>query len=244
MTTQEYDKQYSELNLLYRQALVDESIIRESVHLSIPYPVLGFNCKWLTPKMYMMLDFIQSPFIVDYGKKFPTYDDIIDFLWIVSYSYKPINVTDYKLVTLWNKLTKYVFKLLTLKRLGYYSNNMDVRKENYFIILKSIQEYLADNFLDAPAEMLDKTGNRMRKPKDYWAWFSSFVDIICNQYSSLTPNDVKDMPLAEINQYFKCIEARKCITNNEPVIMFNKRSDSVAQQLMKLLKLKNSKGIS
>jgi hypothetical protein len=210
MTLVEINTQLEKLQKDYREAVYRESAIREVSFLSIDLDICGVEVKQFTPKHFIFLDFLQSPFTT--GKDTITIEDVIQFLWIVSKDYVDNSP---------QKKEEFSKKLL----------DKDLNK-----LVEEIDQYITDAFADRPPKMDMPKGKETQIP--FFAWVCSYIDLLASEYGWLDDN-VMNMPIARIFQYAKAIEARKSYMAGTKPCLMNNMSDNVKVQIRALLKQKN-----
>jgi hypothetical protein len=209
MTQAELDKEINDLQVEYRKAVYRESAIREVAFLPMDLDICGIKVKQFTPKHYIFLDFLGSPFVggkgeIDAGR-------IAEFLWIVSAEYEdeaPEKKEEF------------------IKRLA----NVDAETA-----LSEISNYVKDAFSDLTASSGDKAEAETQTP--YYAWICSYIDMLGAEYG-YRDDYVLNMPLARIFQLARVIEVRKAIQLGKEPFLVNNLSDNAKVKLRALLKQK------
>lgn len=203
-----FEEQLKRLNQEWCEAGYKESVIREFAFLGITHEICGIEINAFTPYYFMLLDFLNSPFINP--RKDFTDGDVFQFLYVVSTVYKKSDKANYEL---------------------FVSNNagIDVNKA-----ITEICEYISDSFLDAPPEVV---GSSKSNKRPYTAWITPYIDILATEYG-WTDEYIIRLPFNRFFQYIKTIDARKsAMVGNKP-IMFNKYSDTAYAKISELLKKK------
>lgn len=215
---QQLDEKIKETSKEYVEVVYKESAIREIAFLNIPIDICGVEVKQLTPYLFILLDFIKSPFLVN--DRMPDEINIVDFLWIISTRF----VENDK-----DKKAEFIKDIAV--------------KLKYDEAIKGIYEYLNEAFIDSPAQHVE-TNNKLKKTNiPFYAWIAGYIDILSSEYGWLD-NYIMNMPFTRIFQYLKTIEARKMAELGKEPLLFNQYSDKVMTTLRKLnrekLSYKNS----
>lgn len=200
-----FDEQLRQLNKEWNEAGYKESCIREFAFLNITHEIAGVEVNPLTPLHFMLLDFVDSPFInpkdnIEIGAVF-------QFLYIVSPQYKKKDVYHYQ---------KFVEKNAAI----------DLQKA-----VAEICEYIEEAFLDAPPEV---AGNKNSNSRPYTAWIVPYIDMLAQQYGWDDEYIIR-LPFARLFQYAKAIDSRRMAEAGQHSIMFNKYSDTAKAKISALL---------
>lgn len=201
------------------RAIYEESAIREASFLGLTYDICDVPVRQLTPYKYILLDFINSPFI----KKTEELDDasiakhVFDFIWIVSADFKE-NDAEAKATFIKEKLA-----------------DLDFVKA-----MEDIYQYINDMFLDAPPLRATVEQTKQYKPQ-HWAWIVSYIDNLSEAYG-WTDEYILHLPMPRILQYNNAIYARKMSSGGKSPALVNPRSDpiylKIKQEHMRLAKEK------
>ena len=208
---QQLDEKIKETSAKYVESVYKESAIREIAFLNITTDICNVEVNQLTPRHFILLDFIKSPFLTN--DKLPNEINVVDFLWIVSIKFKE-----------GDKNAKDEF----IREIG--------GKLDYEQSVKGIYDYLQEAFIDSPAQHIDTT--KMKKTNiPFYAWVAGYIDILSSEYGWLD-SYIMTMPFTRIFQYLKTIESRKMAEIGKDPILFNQYSDRVMSALRKLNKEK------
>lgn len=203
---QESEAKIKELWPQYLQAINREDIIREYALLPITLMIGGVEVLQMTPLHYMYLDFINSPFV---GKKTEIdSEDVAQFLWIVSTEYKERNPE---------------LKKQFLDRI---KRTEDVEK-----LIKDIDNYVEETFLDAPFN--PEVDTRKRFPDSFYAWTIGYIDTLATAYGWSDEYIIR-LPFSRIFQYVKVIDAKSTALTGEKARMINRFSDPFKSQIQEL----------
>lgn len=209
LTIDEIDKQIAEAQKEFSDAVYKDSCIRESAILGIDLNICGVPVKQLTPYHYILLDFINSPFLQN-GEV--NISNIVDVLWIISTEFKA-NDKEAKTKFIETKCVDIVFD----------------------DAINNILKYIANTFIDIPASVrsLDQAKiNKVNIP--HVSWVVSYVDTLAKEYGWFY-TDVIHMPFALIFQFLKTIEIRESIKNTgkQPDLV-NGTSDAIKRKIIRL----------
>lgn len=193
---------YDEMN----RAVFRESSVREASFLGLTTSICGVPVRFLTPYKYMMLDFINSPFI-----KGGECDDstminhIYKFIWLVSTDFKENDALAYD-TFIKDKC-----------------DNLDFIKA-----IADISDYLTDMFLDSPPYKGER-GTKGYIPS-YYAWIVSYIDTLASEYG-WEWQTIMDMPMPVILQFHNAIFARNESKAGRTPILINNISDPVMARI-------------
>lgn len=214
----DFEKRLAELQAKYREAVFKESAIREAAFLPVTLDIGGIAVKQFTPYMYILLDFVQSPFIS--GDRRPDGCHVAEFLWVVSTEFKENDEVGKK-AFIENKCADL----------------------EYFKTVEEIETYLMEAFIDIPPTTRE---DGSQKPKNnrtvpFYSWVCSYIDALASEYG-WTDDKVIHMPFARILQYSKCIEARKWMAAGKEPQLFNNLSDKAINNIRRLYKEQEKAG--
>ena len=174
-------KKIEELQKEYAEAVYRESSLREAAFLPITLDIAGVEVKPLTPRMFIVLDFLQSPFIT--AKDELDAGDIANFLWVVSTQYELNNPT---------KKEEFLQKVVA-----------DVEVDT---CIKDISTYVQEAFIDAPSipMVTDKSPRQKQNNIPFYAWVVNYIDVLAHEYG-WDDEKIIHMSFTKIFQYTKSI---------------------------------------
>lgn len=212
MDTTKQDR-LKELQRKLADAVYNESAIRESAFLDIPYKIAGIPVDQLTPRKFIYLEFIDSPYVVN-NDKMPEMEDTMTFIWICSKEYKLADNEAFE---------------------AFIDKHFDANF-NWQQAQSDIVRHIEEAFLDSPPSSTNKKNSESDIPGH--AWIADYIDILASEYGW---NDqyILDMPIARLLQYIKVIDYRYHIKNGNTPTKFNKYSDAIKRQIQELM---NEKG--
>jgi hypothetical protein len=207
---EDLDQQIAALQKEYSQAVYRESALREAAFLPITLDIAGVTVKPLTPRMFIVLDFLQSPFVT--AKNELDAGDIANFLWVVSSEYEINNPT---------KKEEFLQKIVA---------EVDVET-----CIKDISIYVQEAFIDAPSipVITDKSPHQKQNNIPFFAWVVNYIDVLAHEYG-WDDEKILDMPFNRLFQYLKAIEVRNTLCAGKEPKLFNNLSDKTKNALKKL----------
>ena len=162
----------------FREAVERENAIRDAAFLDIPETICGIEVLPMTPRHFLLLDGIGSPFVVG---GLPTAEAIAQFIWVVS--------PEFRVIRGWrDRLAQYRF----VKR---------CRKINWVDAVKAIDQYINDAFQDSPGA---KSGTSNLHD---WSWVAALVDQIASTYH-WSEVDILSIPVKRLFQYSRIVRRR------------------------------------
>lgn len=109
---------------LYQEAVKRDTDVRDAAFLELTTAICGVEIRQMTPRDFLIIDGIGSPFI--YGLKDQADNqDVVAFLWLISPRFRP-------------------------GRLAAWRFGRRCRKINFGLAVKAIEQYVEDTFQDAP----------------------------------------------------------------------------------------------
>lgn len=194
---------YSEMN----KAIYRESAVREASFLNVTYDICGIAVRQLTPYMYLLLDFTNSPFLKGGEcEDSEMRNHIANLIWICSPAFKENDTTA--------KRQFIADNLATL---------------DYVQAIKDISEFMADMFMDSPPYKEKAEANKTYKPV-YYAWITGYIDALASQYG-WDYEKILHMPMPLILQFNNAIFARKMSEAGKPAVLVNNLSDPVMKKI-------------
>lgn len=170
------------------EAVAQETRRRVDSFTPAPSTVCGVTLEPLTPNKLAVLESINCPILG--GVEFPEPEDIAVFLWFCSDEF---TVNDRKR----ERFTRRIARI------------------DYYEALTGIQNWLADQFEDAPP-------SSGRESVSYVSWIAALVDAIASEYG-WSEEDILNIPFKRLTQYIRAIQLR----NNPKAILFNAKSDKI-----------------
>lgn len=189
-------------------AVLRESSIRELSLLNVHYHVGGLPIRQLTPRMYLLLDFTNSPFIKGLkeeieNSKLEAY--VQDFVWICSPEFVEYDV---------KKKTEFI--------------KTNFVKMDYARCLDDILEYLDDMLMDIPRGRNEFT-NKKYIPQ-YYAWIIGYIDILSSEFS-WTDEDILGKSIPRILQLCNAITQRRTAAAGRKSQLLNPISDPILKKI-------------
>lgn len=200
-----FDEKLKQLNKEWCEAGYKESVIREFAFLNITHEICGVELQALTPLHFILLDFVDSPFVNPRDNLQP--GDIFQFLYVVSTDYKRNDKSHYE---------------------AFVAKHADIDISQ---AVSEICDYINDAFLDAPAEV---SGGKNTNNRPYTAWIVPYIDLIASEYGWDDETIIR-LPFTRLFQYAKSIDMRKSAEAGQKAICFNRYSDSAKQKISNLL---------
>lgn len=160
----------------YREAVERENNVRDNAFLGIAEKICGIEVFSMTPRHFLILDGIGSPFVTG-GSILP--EEVVRFLWIMSPRFRIVR-SFHDWIARWRFAAS-------------------CRKLNWETSIKAIFAYLEETFMDRPG-----ANSASNSVGSNWSWLAAMVDAIARNYH-WSEETILNTPLKRLFQYRKII---------------------------------------